>query len=69
MKKNASIKDFGRHRKTSKGPIAAETHGKSLGGVKIECGNGTVGTNTMFQASVSKRGVKEAFNPSGPSGS
>ncbi len=67
--KNAFIRDYASHRAPSKAPLKAATHGQSLGGVGIECGNGTVATNDMFQASVSTRGMKEAMSPKGPSGS
>jgi len=66
---NAFIKDFARARSAPKNFVRAATHGKSLGGVASECGHGTALTNDMFQASTSSRGVKEAFNPKGPSGS
>jgi hypothetical protein len=64
--KNAFIRDFAGKRVASGKPKSGPTHGKSLGGVGIECGNGTRGTNTMFQAGVSKRGMKEAMSPKGP---
>lgn len=67
--KNSFVKDYASQRAATGKPRSGPTHGKSLGGVAIECGNGTIATNDMFQASVSTRGMKEAMNPKGPSGS
>jgi hypothetical protein len=67
--KNAFVKDYAGKRAATGKPKSGPTHGKSLGGVGIECGDGTLATNDMFQASVSTRGMKEAMNPKGPSGS
>jgi hypothetical protein len=66
--KNSFIKDYAGKRGATGKPRSGATHGKSLGGVGIECGDGTIGTNDLFQASISTRGMKEAMNPSGPSG-
>lgn len=67
--KNSFIRDYASHRGETGKPKSGPTHGKSLGGVGIECGDGTLATNDMFQASVSTRGMKEAMAPKGPSSS
>ena len=67
--KNSFIKDYAGKRAATGGPKSGPTHGKSLGGVAIEGGDGTRATNDMYQASISTRGMKEAMNPKGPSGS
>lgn len=42
-------------------------HAKSLVGVTIDCGYGGQ-TNTDFQVQHSRRGMKDAMSPKGPSG-
>jgi hypothetical protein len=66
---NAKIRDYANRRAPS-GPKfkRAATQGKSLGGVATETGSGTKITNTMFQAGISTKGMKEAMAPKGPSG-
>lgn len=66
--RNQKISDYADKRKQTGGGGSAETHTKQLTGVSMDSGAGTRATNDMFQSSVSHHGVKEAFNPSGPSG-
>lgn len=63
---NASSADIGRLAKHTGMLYKAEIHSKDFGGTGIHSGHGTIATNTMFMAGISRRGMREALSAKGP---